>query len=827
MLSGRTPNIIIFSLMISGILATNYYVFFPLKNQIIDRELVHIDATVRNIARLTQGRLQIVELLLDNSARVLLESDITARRAHDTLRTSAEAVPLVRVIGMFATDGTVRYSSRSVVPPAVNLAERDYIAHWIRGGAGERYLSGPVQNAVDGLWQISMSKPMIRDGKLAGIISAVINVNLLGVASHVSPDNADYLTLLDSRFTLIDRFPARPGDVGGSLANAELFRAVADSTTGVVSGTFVNVFTGEARIAVAHRFFDGNLVISSSRPLASVLHYWKQLAVVTAGISALLLVMIVAVVLAIRRDAHLRRAHARHLEALNVELKSRTDDAERLARVKSDFLATMSHEIRTPLTAIMGMHDLCRNAQDIATVRRHLGVAEGASRVLLGIINDILDSERLESGRLTLESIPFGLAAVAEQALATIRPQADDKGLALTLDLPPESVKQFVGDPMRLSQILINLLGNAVKFTDTGNVNLAVRTVGQGSGRHIVHFDVTDTGPGIPADKQNLLFQPFEQIATWRARSSGGSGLGLSICKRLVDAMKGRIGVDSSEGSGSRFWFEIELPEHASADVSELATPAVADRSDPTEILVVDDNAINRDLINEMLTAYGHHVEVASSGRAAIELARKRQFDVILLDIQMPEMNGIDVIRQLRQDRLVEGTSIIALTANAMREQVEEYVSEGFDGCAAKPIVWPDLLDMIASARRQRRAPETMLSSNPIDWRCVESVSAILGNRKALEMLVDAIERATVLSEGIADDQPDAALADLTHSMRGFLGNLGIVEVPDILLRYEQGLAGPDRATLRRRLIEALNRARREVASHLKTNGRMRDRIAL
>lgn len=826
MLSDRTPTIIIFSLMIAGILATNYYVFFPLRNQIIDRELVHIDATVRNIARLTQGRLQIVELLLDNSARVLLEPDITAQRAHDTLRTSAEAVPLVRVIGVFATDGSVKYSSRSVVPPAVNLANRDYVAYWIRGGAGERYLSGPVQNAVDGLWQISMSKPMIRDGKLAGIISAVINVNLLGVASHVSPDNADYLTLLDSRFRLIDRYPARLEDVGRSLAGAELFSAVAESTTGVVSGTFVNVFTGEVRIAVAHRFFDGNLVISSSRPLAAVLHYWRQLAVVTAGISALLLVMIVAVVLAIRRDARLRRAHARHLEALNVELENRTDDAERLARVKSDFLATMSHEIRTPLTAIMGMHDLCRNTQDIATVQRHLRVAEGASRVLLGIINDILDSERLESGRLTLESIPFGLATVAEQALATVRPQADDKGLTLALDLPPDSAKHFVGDPMRLSQILINLLGNAVKFTDAGIVSLVVRATDQGSGRHILHFDVIDTGAGIPADKQDLLFQPFEQIATWRARNSGGSGLGLSICKRLVDTMNGRIGVASCEGSGSRFWFEVQFSEFASAEAPEQASPAVAARSDPAEILVVDDNAVNRDLISEMLTAFGHRVEVASGGHAALELARNRVFDVILLDIQMPEMNGIEVIRRLRQDKLVENTGVIAVTANAMREQVEEYVSEGFDGCAAKPIVWADLIDMIASARRKRHGPDTAQSSGAIDWQCVESVSAILGSDKTREMLIDAIERATALCEEIADDLPDEALADLAHSMRGFLGNLGIVEVPRILLRYEQGLADSDRSSLRRTLIEALERARREVAGRFETGDRGRRRVA-
>jgi len=791
---------------------------------------------VHNVGRLTQERLKIVELMLDNAARVLQEDDITPQRAHDTLRTSAQAVPLVRVFGFFDIDGSVKYSSRSVVPPNVNVAERDYVAHWLKGGTGERYLSGPVQNLVDHLWQVSLSKPVIRDGQLVAVISAVINVEMLGVAQHVSPDNADYLTLLDQKFRLIDRFPARSGDVGRSLADAELFKAIAASPSDIVRGTFVNVFTGEPRIAVAHRFFDGNLIISSSRPLASVLLYWKQLATVSAGVSALLLVMIFAVGLAIRRDARMRREHALHLDSLYAKLESRTNEAERLARVKSDFLATMSHEIRTPLTAIMGMHDLCRHASDVETVRRHLRVADGASRVLLGIINDILDSERLESGRMTLEAIPFSLRAISEQTLATVRPQADDKGLSVTLDLPSNVSRHFVGDPMRLSQILINLLGNAVKFTNEGHVGLVVRASDQGNGRHGLRFEVSDTGPGIPEDKIPLLFQPFEQIASWRARSSGGSGLGLSISKRLVDAMGGRIGVESAEGAGSRFWFEIVVPEHDAAVSAEPIASTAVVQAESAEILVVDDNAINRELIREMLTGYGHHVEVASGGRAAIERTRERRFDVILLDIQMPEMDGIETIRCLRQQGLVEHTSVIALTANAMREQVEEYAREGFDDCAAKPVSWQSLLGKIVVARRKSRTEDpvqatavqstavqstAVQSTGTIDWTSLETVSAVLGAEKASAMLVDAIERALAMADEITDDLPDAAVADMTHTMRGFLGNLGVVEVPDILSRYEQGLLASDRTSFRKTLIEALRRARDEAADHFKVRDPM------
>ena len=817
-MTARAMILAVFAIMAIGVVAINYYVAVPLRARIVDREMVHVDAMTRNMLQLTEGRLQIVELLLQNAATALGEPGITPRQAHEVLKTSVDAVPVIRVIGVFDPQGNIVRSSRSVVPPAVNLADRDYVSHWLNGGSGDRFLSGPALNAVDGRWQISLSKAM-RDGdRLIGVISAVINVDLLGVATHASPDETDNLTLLDRRFTLIDRFPARPQDVGRSLADAEIYRALAASPSGKASGIFGNVFTGEQRIGVAYRFYDDGLVLSSSRPVGSVLRYWKQLVLVSAGVSGLLLVMMAAVVLAIVRDTRLRRAHTLHLEGLNLELKSRSEEAERLARVKSDFLATMSHEIRTPLTAIMGMLELCRHTTDTATIERHLRVADGASRMLLGIINDILDSERLETGRMTLEETAFDLVAVATQVVDTVRPQADAKGLALALTLPRELPACFIGDPMRLSQILFNLLGNAVKFTATGAVELSFGTLHETAGRHRLRFEIADTGPGIPADKIPLLFQPFEQLTSWRARSSGGSGLGLSICKRLVDAMRGQIGVATEEGCGSRFWFEIELSScPADAIPAQAGTLAAADR--PAEILVVDDNAINRDLIEQMLSAHGHRVIVESGGRAAIDRLRERRFDVVLLDIQMPEMDGIETIREMRASNLIEDTAVLALTANTMSDQVEEYRAAGFDACVAKPIVWPTLFATIANARKT--SPENVPATSPVDWAAIENVAAILGDEKTLEMLEDAIRLARVMADRITDDLSEAAMVEMTHTMHGFLGNLGIAGVSGIL-----AAAGDrsfrERPALRRSMIDALDRASAQIAAHFEARRRSR-----
>lgn len=812
--TARAVILAVFGIMAIGIVAINYYVAIPLRARIVDREMVHVDAMARNMMQLIEGRLRIVELLLQNAAQALGEPGITPRRAHDVLKTSVDAVPVIRVIGVFDPRGDVVHSSRSPVPPAVNLADRDYVSHWLNGGSGDRFLSGPVLNAVDGRWQISLSKAMREGDRLTGVISAVINVDLLGVSTHASPDDTDYLTLLDQRFTLIDRFPARPQDVGNSLADAEVFRALAASPSGKTTGIFGNVFTGEQRIGVAHRFYDDGLVLSSSRPLASVLAYWKQLVIVSAGVSGLLLMMMAAVAMAVVRDTRLRREHTRRLEDLNLELGARRDEAERLARVKSDFLAIMSHEIRTPLTAIMGMLELCQRSTDAAAIARHLRVADGASRVLLEIINDILDSERLESGRMTLEAISFDLAASATQVVATVQPQADAKGLALSLTLPRDLPTCFIGDPTRLSQILINLLGNAVKFTASGSVELCVGALHETAGRHRLRFEVVDTGPGIPADEVPRLFQPFEQLASWRARTSGGSGLGLSICKRLVEAMQGQIGVTTQEGRGSRFWFEIELSAcPAGTIVAQPATLAVADSS--ADILVVDDNAINRDLIQEMLTAHGHRVIVESGGRAAIDRLRQRRFDVVLLDIQMPEMDGIETIREMRASNLIEGTAVFALTANTMADQVEEYRAAGFDACVAKPIVWPTLFAAIADARKacpETACPETVPAMSPVDWTAIEGIADVLGDEKSRTMLEDAIRAARTVADRITDDLSEAAIDDMAHSMRGFLGNLGFAEASAVLVGGDRSVGR--RSALRRSVIDALDTASALIDAH-------------
>ncbi len=805
-------------MMFLGLTALNYYIFSTLKDQIITKELVQLNARNQNVAKLTMERLRTAQLLLENSARVLTQAGITPQTAHETLKTAIDAVPLVRVIGMFDTDGFVRYSSRSVEPPKVNLKDRDYVSHWLSGGSGEWFLSGPVNNAVDGLWQISLSKPVFLNSKLWGVLAAVINVDHLGISGYVSPDATEYLTLLDENFILIDRFPSRPEDVGRSLENAELFKALAASPSGTVEGTFINIFTGESRIAAAHRFFNNDLVISSSRPLTSVLNNWRKLAAVSAGMSVLLVILMVVVAAAFLRDARLRRDHSLHLEDINCALESRTQEAERLARVKSDFLATMSHEIRTPLTAIMGMHDLCRHEENVEIIQKNLRVANGASKVLLEIINDILDSERLESGRLTLEAIPFELGTLIEQATATVQAQAAEKGLKIEVELPEDPSLHFVGDPMRLCQVLINLLGNAVKFTTEGEIRFTTHVSLSHKGMRTLSFNVTDTGPGIAADKINLLFQPFEQLTSSRARRSGGSGLGLSISKRLIEAMNGHIGVESIEGKGSRFWFDVELAEHTVVSTAGLPSKPEDPAGKPADILLVDDNEINRDLISRMLNASRHSVVAVDSGQAAIEQISKQRFDVILLDIQMPVMDGVETIRELHRRDLVQHTSVIALTANAMPEQVEEYVREGFNDCVAKPIVWLDLFKKIEKARAQFETQRTESRSMIIDWPSLVPIAEALGEDALLKMQRDTIKYALTEAEKINEQLSDTDLSAIAHALRGLLGNCGFVAAAAVLVRHGADTGRSERGPLKAELTDELYAAEAEIDFHFRAN---------
>ncbi len=404
-------------------------------------------------------------------------------------------------------------------------------------------------------------------------------------------------------------------------------------------------------------------------------------------------------VLATLRDVSARRATEQALADAKAA-------AERASAAKSEFLASMSHEIRTPLTAILGFASLLADGDLAPEHRRRAAMIQDAGTSLLAIINDILDMSKIEAGKLELERIPISPAAVADAAVSILRSEAAAKGLRLALEVAPDVPDWVEGDPTRLRQVVLNLLSNAVKFTAHGGVRLAIRRE-PGAPGPMLRFEVCDTGIGIAPDRQDRLFQTFSQVDRTTTRRYGGTGLGLAICKRLVEAMGGAIGVSSVEGSGSVFWFTAALPG-VPAPVVRAAEP-MRPVLQPARVLVVDDVPVNQVLVETILTGAGHHAAVVDNGAEAVEAVRSGAFDVVVMDIEMPEMDGIDATRAIRGlPAPARDVPIIALTANAMADEIRRCREAGMNDHLSKPVARDQLLRAIAIWARSAPLPTSV-----------------------------------------------------------------------------------------------------------------------
>ncbi|MDB5540998.1 MAG: hypothetical protein JWQ89_2725 [Devosia sp.] len=383
-------------------------------------------------------------------------------------------------------------------------------------------------------------------------------------------------------------------------------------------------------------------------------------------------------------------------EKLNAQLQETTKAAQSAVRAKSEFVAVMSHEIRTPMTSVLGMTDLLMDADLPEKERGYVRRIRTSGLHLLALINDVLDFSRAEAGKLDLETIDFSLPDVLEHVRSVLAPQAAERGLDLNFELDAHSPPTLRGDPTRLTQVVLNLVGNALKFTQRGGVTVSVtRRLASGE-RDRFRFDVRDTGIGIPAEKQAVLFNAFSQGDSSTTRQYGGSGLGLAICKKLVEAMGGEIGVESVEGVGSRFWFEVplQLSEKMTSQATIWSALAPVPRR---RILLVEDVETNQMLITDMLRSHGHDVTLAVNGLEAVTLATRGHFDVVLMDVQMPVMDGVEATRRIRRLPPPAGeVPVLALTANVMTAERQRYLAAGMNGALTKPIDWPQLFESLA-----------------------------------------------------------------------------------------------------------------------------------
>ncbi|WP_031335953.1 hybrid sensor histidine kinase/response regulator [Rhodopseudomonas sp. B29] len=702
--------------LVVTIIGTNLFFLSNLRESTLRTAEINLDRYNLTLAEEADRSFKSLDLVLSSVGDYLARKGVTDgpsyrrvmsdRDTHLMLKEKISGLPQVDAVTMIDPAGKLVNFSRYWPIPDVDVSDRDYFKALSSDPNLESYISIPVRNRGSGTWNIYLARRLNDpDGKFMGLLLGAISLQYFeNFFAATALDTGMEVALVRDDDALLASYPHSPNLGKAFLKGGR----VALRAGGIVHET--DAADRKMLIRSARMLPNYPTMVTVTQSEDSVLEGWQKMAALMIAMSVISALVVLAGSIAIARWWHKQNVYA--------------EAAEAASAAKSSFVAMMSHEIRTPMNAVLGLAtNLLDTKLDPAQRQAVTGIHRAGDN-LLEILDDILDFSKLEAGRLTLETMPFSPQALVEHALSVIGPRAIAKGLTIRSTMSGDIPEALIGDAGRIRQVLLNLLSNAVKFTPAGDIEVVTQCVGRDESSARLLWTVIDTGIGIEPGKIDALFSDFVQADNSISRRFGGSGLGLAISKRLIEQMGGTIGVTSVPGKGSSFRFSLSLPVAAEAPpqdqddqtVYALLRQRIEAGGRPLRVLIVDDNPTNRLVAAQMLHDFPIQTNTACDGAEAVTAATRFSYDVILMDMRMPEMDGIEATRTIRaHGGALADVPIIAFTANAFADDAAACRAAGMNDHIAKPVRKKVLIETILRALPPLDEQTDALSAPPTD----------------------------------------------------------------------------------------------------------------